>query len=181
MTCIYIWSQIKIYMDKNIAVNILKEAILLERRGKAFYSNAAATTKSDAAREIFTMMSEEEDEHIKYLSNQFAHFVKTDEFLAPEPPKYDDHEAIAMKVLSEDFKKQVDAASYEAAAIAAAMDFELRAVKVYSDRALASTDPKEKELYRILADWEKGHHELLKRLNDELKEQVWNDNQFWPY
>jgi hypothetical protein len=33
----------------------------------------------------------------------------------------------------------------------------------------------------MLADWEKGHQELLKRLDDELKEDIWNDNGFWPY
>lgn len=168
-------------MDKNKAIHILKEAILLERRGKAFYSNAAASTKSEAAKKIFTLMAEEEDEHIKYLSTQFAHFMKTEEFLKPEAPAHNDAEDVAMKVLTEEFKKQVNAASYEAAAIAAAMDFELRAVKVYSDRAAETDNPKEQELYQILADWEKGHHELLQNLNDELKEEVWFDNQFWPF
>lgn len=168
-------------MDKNKATHILKEAILLERRGKAFYTNAAASTKHDAARKIFTLMAEEEDEHIKYLSTQFAHFAKTEEFLIPAAPVPNDAEMVTMKVLTEEFKKQVNAASYEAAAIAAAMDFELRAVKVYSDRAAETDDYKEKELYQILADWEKGHHELLENLNNELKEKIWNDNQFWPF
>lgn len=168
-------------MDKNRAINILKEAILLERRGKAFYAQAATSTQSEAARKIFTMMSEEEDEHIRYLTTQFQHFMQHEEFIKPEPHLHDAHEEIALKVLSEDFKKQVNAASFEAAAISAAMDFELRAVKVYSDRAIETDDPKEKELYQILADWEKGHHEILKRLNDELKESIWNDNRFWPF
>lgn len=168
-------------MDKNKAINILKEAILLERRGKAFYAQAASTTQSEAARKIFTMMSEEEDEHIRYLTTQFQHFMQYEEFVKPEPPAHDSNEEVAMKVLSEEFKKQVNAASYEAAAIAAAMDFEMRAVKVYSDRAAETDDPMEKELYVILADWEKGHHEILKRLNDELKESIWHDNQFWPF
>ncbi len=168
-------------MDKNKATHILKEAILLEKRGKAFYTNAAASTQHDAARKIFTLMAEEEDEHIKYLSTQFAHYAKTEEFLMPVAPSPNDTEMVTMKVLTEEFKKQVDAASYEAAAIAAAMDFELRAVKVYSDRAAETDNPKEKELYQILADWEKGHHELLENLNNELKEKIWNDNQFWPF
>jgi rubrerythrin len=168
-------------MDKNKAIEILKQAILLERRGKAFYAQAAEATKSQAAKQIFTMMSEEEDEHIKFLSTQYAHYIKHEEFLAPATHTHDPNEEVALKVLTEEFKKQVNAASYEAAAIAAAMDFEMRAVKVYADRAAESTDPKEKELYAMLADWEKGHQELLKRLDDELKEDIWNDNGFWPY
>jgi hypothetical protein len=36
----------------------------------------------------------------------------------------------------------------------------------------------EKEVYQMLAAWEKGHHSLLYQLNEELKEQIWNDNNF---
>jgi hypothetical protein len=39
----------------------------------------------------------------------------------------------------------------------------------------------EKEAYQMLADWESGHHRLLHRLNEDLKEQIWNDNSFWPF
>lgn len=125
-------------------------------------------------------MAEEEDEHIKFLSRQFAHFMKTNTFLKnekTETPKED----IVMQILSEDIKKQISAASFEAAAISAAMDFETRAVKIYSERAQAATDPNEKELYQMLADWEKGHHALLHKLNEELKEEIWFDNNFWPF
>lgn len=168
-------------MQNQKALEILKEAILLERRGKAFYLQASQNTKSEAAAEIFRMMAEEEDEHIKYLSVQFANYAKTSEFVKPDTSVNDEHDAVAMQVLTEKFKSQVDAASYEAAAIAAALDFEMRAVKVYSDRAKESTDIHEKQLYLVLADWEKGHHEMLKQLNEDIKESIWDDNGFWPY
>jgi rubrerythrin len=87
----------------------------------------------------------------------------------------------AMQVLSEEIKKQISAAGFEAAAISAAMDFETRAVQVYSDRAQAATDPNEKAMYQMLADWEKGHHYWLHKINEDLKEQVWYDNNFWPF
>ncbi len=167
-------------MENKTAIDILKEAILLERRGKAFYSNVAEKSDSEAAKKIFTMMAEEEDEHIKFLSRQFAHYVKTNEFLKTEHHE-EANDEIAMKVLSDDIKKQITAASFEAAAISAAMDFETRAVKVYSDRAESATDVNEKALYKMLADWETGHQHILHKLNEELKEDIWNDNNFWPF
>ncbi len=97
------------------AEDILKTAILLERRGKAFYATAARQTES------------------------------------------------------------------EAAAISAAIDFENRAIKVYQGRADETTDPNEKAMYQMLADWERTHHHLLHKLNEDLKEQVWHDNNFWPF
>jgi rubrerythrin len=162
------------------AVDILKEAILLERRGKAFYTTCANQTKSEAARKIFQMMADEEDEHIEFLSKQFAHYEKNKKFMKNETTEHPDEDAV-MEILSEEIMKEISAASFEAAAISAAMDFETRAVKVYSDRAEQADDPNEKEMYQMLADWEKGHHFWLHKINEELKEQIWYDNNFWPF
>ncbi|MCF8379122.1 MAG: ferritin family protein [Bacteroidales bacterium] len=161
--------------------DILKEAILLEKRGKAFYSNVAEQSRSAAAKKIFNMMAEEEDEHIKFLAKQFKAYAKDQKFVKPDEYQEDPNEETVLKILSEDIKKEITAASFEAAAISAAMDFETRAVKIYSDRAKEATDPMEKETYHMLAEWESGHHRLLHRLNEDLKEQVWNDNSFWPF
>jgi len=163
------------------ATDILKEAILLERRGKAFYSNVAEKSDSESAKKIFQMMAEEEDEHIKFLSEQFKHYEKTKEFLSPQGYEEPSEDEVALKVLTENMKKEINAASFEAAAISAAIDFETRAVKIYSDRAEEAIDPNEKELYRMLAEWEMGHQKMLHELNEELKQDIWNDNNFWPF
>ncbi len=165
----------------NTAIDILKEAILLERRGKAFYSSVAEKSDSASAKKIFEMMAEEEDEHIKFLSKQFVNYEKTSKFIKPEGHTEDPEEEVAMRVLTDAMKKEINAASFEAAAISAAMDFETRAVKVYSNRALEATDPNEKDLYQMLADWEKTHQHFLHELNEELKAAIWDDNNFWPF
>lgn len=162
------------------AIDILKEAILLERRGKAFYTTAAKQTESEAARKIFEMMAAEEDEHINFLSKQFAYYEKNKVFMQIDEAA-DTDESTVMAILSEEIKTQVHAASYEAAAISAAIDFETRAVQIYSDRAVAATDKNEKDMYQMLADWEKGHHFWLHKIDEDLKEKVWYDNNFWPF
>lgn len=165
----------------NTAINILKEAILLERRGKAFYSSVAEKTDNESARKIFEMMADEEEEHIQFLSKQFVNYEKTQKFLKPAGHIESPEGEIAMRVLTNSMKKEINAASFEAAAISAAMDFETRAVKVYSDRAAEATDPNEKALYEMLADWEKSHQHFLHEINEELKADIWNDNSFWPF
>jgi rubrerythrin len=94
------------------------------------------------------------------------------------PPAEDE---AAVEILTEQIKKEISAASFEAAAISAAIDFENRAIEIYSKRAEEATDLNEKALYQMLADWEKTHHHLLHKLNEDLKEQIWNDNNFWPF
>lgn len=163
------------------AEDILKEAILLEMKGKAFYTNVAENSDSPAAKEIFEMMAKEEDEHIAFLSKQFQNYKKTQKFIKPEA--YQDHseEEVALKVLTEQLKKETNAASFEAAAISSAIDFETRAVKIYSERAEEAIDPLEKELYSMLADWESGHQKALHEMDEVLKEEIWNDNKFWAF
>jgi len=163
------------------ATDILKEAILLERRGKAFYSNVAEKSDSKSAQKIFQMMADEEDEHIKFLSEQFKNYETKKEFKSIEGFVEPAEDEAAMKVLTEQMKKEISAASFEAAAITAAMDFEARAVKLYSERAKEAIDPNEKALYEMLYKWEMGHEKMLHEINNDLKEEIWNDNNFWPF
>jgi rubrerythrin len=168
-------------METKSSTDILKEAILLEKRGKAFYSNIAGQTKSEAVRKVFTMMADEEDQHIAFLSRQFSHYDKHKTFAENPSHVEDPSEEIAMEVLSAAMKKQISAASFEAAAIGAAIDFETRAVNLYAGRAETATDTNEKETYLMLAEWERGHHKWLLKMDKELREQVWYDNNFWPF
>ncbi len=162
------------------AEDILKTAILLEMRGKAFYSAAARGTENESVRKVFNRMADEEDEHIAFLSRQFAEYEKSGRFAPNATPKRAD-DAEASMILSEKIKKEISAASFEAAAISAAIDFENRAVEIYQKRANEATDPNEKELYQMLADWEQTHFHMLHQLDEDLKEQVWFDNNFWPF
>lgn len=163
------------------ATDILKEAILLERRGQAFYSSVAEKTDSPAAKEIFIHMAEEEREHIKFLTDQFQHYDKHKTFISPDNYEEPEEDEVAMRVLSEQMKKEISAASFEAAAISAAIDFEDRAVKIYGERAETAVDPVEKAVYKMLKEWEMGHQKMLHDLNEDLKADIWNDNSFWPF
>jgi rubrerythrin len=168
-------------METKSTTDILKEAILLEQRGRAFYLNIANQTKSDAVRRIFTMIAEEEEQHIRFLSDQYRHYQQHSFFMDVALQAVTAPDEMATQILSEEMKSQISAASFEAAAISASMDFEAKAVELYSSRAESATDPNEKELYRMLAEWERGHHKWLMRIDKDLREQVWYDNNFWPF
>lgn len=166
-------------MENNV-IDILKQAILLEKRGFAFYSAVAEQTKDPDIRHIFQVMADEETLHIKFLSDQFAHYDKAKSFVRQDLPD-STGDSIANLVLSGDMKKKISAAGYEAAAISAAIDMEKRAIEIYSKQAENTTDPNEKELFEWLAKWEQTHLGILNKLDNELKEKVWYDNQFWPF
>lgn len=167
-------------MEKNTPLDILKTAILLEKRGKAFYETVAVKTDDEDVKKIFSIMAQEEQLHIEFLSQHYKNFEKSGSFSKVEmTPKAD--EKIADMVLSKEISKRISSAGFEAAAISAAIDMENKAIEVYSQRAKESTDQVEKELFDFLANWEKSHHKILHELNEELKEKIWYDNQFWPF
>ncbi|UCF98631.1 MAG: ferritin family protein [Spirochaetaceae bacterium] len=166
-------------MSETKEIEVLKTALLLEKRGRAFYQRVAQDTESQAVRSLFALLAEEEGKHVEYLSKQFASFSATGQFLEQEPTE-DAHSAV-QDILSSEIRRQISAASYEAAAISAAIEMENRAVAVYTGRAEASAEPREKSLYIWLAQWEKGHLRFLAEINDELLEEVWYQSSFWPF
>ena len=71
-------------MTENSALDILKNAILLEKRGKAFYRTAAGQATHADVKEFFETMAREEVEHVKILSDQFKALKETGKFSAPD-------------------------------------------------------------------------------------------------
>jgi rubrerythrin len=167
-------------MNADRAVTILKNAILLEKKGHAFYSNVAQQASDESVRNFFAMMADEETRHIEILSEQFKSFQNDGSF---KPGDYDETFGgeVDMKVITADFKKAVSAADYEAAAISAAMNMEENAVRLYSDRAAEASDENEKTMYEWLAKWERKHMRFLAEIDRELTQDIWHDNSFWPF
>ena len=167
-------------MNEDGALKILKDAILLERRGQAFYQTVADGCAQPAVKEFFEKMATEEKSHVAVLSEQFRSY-KADSKFTRLPNEVTGGNETAMQVLSDQVRDRIAAADFEAAAISAAMLMEERAIKLYSERAAASTDENEKAIYEWLSEWEQGHLRLLSRMDQDLKEEIWNDNNFWPF
>jgi rubrerythrin len=167
-------------MSEDRTVEILKNAILLEKRGKAFYHKVAEQASGKAVKAFFEMMADEEVKHVKILGDQYKAYQEIQQF---KPGDYSEKqgERMASKVITAEFKNEISAADYEAAAISAAMSMEKNAIKLYADRAVEADDPNEKALYKWLAEWETQHLHFLSEIDKELREQIWHDNSFWPF
>lgn len=168
-------------MESNKVTDILKQAIIMENRGKSLYAKVAEQTQSEDVRKIFDIMAKEEQLHIDFLSKQYVNYQKTGKFDKLSLEKSEGEDAIANMILSDKVKKDISGAGFEAAAISAAIDMETKSIEVYASRSRETTDANEKELFDWLANWEKGHHKMLIELNRELTEKVWQDNNFWPF
>lgn len=167
-------------MTSDKTIDILKQAILLEKRGKAFYLNAMENSKDPDVQRIFQIMADEEEEHVRFLAQQYRKYQSEGKF-DPNVMAENDGTTVADEVLSKNIKDRISAASFEAAAIASAIDMENRAIEAYSERAKSAESADERNFYEWLAEWERGHHKILYQLDQELKEKIWHDNNFWPF
>jgi len=166
-------------MPDTNTMDILKSAILLEKKGRAFYGQVAEQTSHTAVKRFFELMADEEAEHIRILTEQFKAYQDTAHFtpLASSESSAD----IAGKVLTSDLVNAIAAADYEAAAISAAIAMEKNAVRLYADRAAGTSDPEEKALYDWLSRWEQSHLHFLADIDREITERIWHDNHFWSF
>ena len=167
-------------MEDAKTIEILKQAILLEKRGRAFYLNAMENSTDSDVKGIFKIMADEEEDHVKFLSQQFKAYQNDGKF-DPSIVVENEGVTVADEVLTKNIKDKISAASFEAAAIASAIDMENRAIAAYSERAKNAENEDERKFYQWLADWERGHHKILYQLDEELKEKIWFDNNFWPF
>lgn len=167
-------------MNSENALEILKKAILLEKRGNVFYRQAADGAGDEGVRHFFEAMALEEKKHIDVLSDQYKNYLVRQRF-DPASLKRDENVDLTEGVLTKDLQQRISAAGFEAAAISAAMALEERAIKLYAGRAAAGSGPAEKALYEWLADWERAHLKMLTAIDRQLTESIWFDNEFWPF
>ena len=159
-------------------LDIVKNAILLEHKGKALYDSVVMTTEVAAVKDLFGWLAKEEVEHIAFLEGQFRRLSRGEELSATGIEG--NHTQAVDSVLTLEIVQGVSGAGYEAAVISAALEFEKRAVAYYSKQAEEAETGAEKEVFGWLSKWEVTHMEMLAKVDDELKQDIWYDNQFWP-
>jgi rubrerythrin len=169
-------------MPTSTTLEILKQAILLESRSRAFYAHVAQQASHPEVARFFNLMAAEEEQHIGILSRHFKSFEK-DRRLAPMdyPAAGGPAADVAGQVLTAALAEAVAAAGFEAAAIGAAIALEQKAVDLYAQRSAAAGDMEEKALYHWLSRWERTHLDFLATLDRELTQKIWHDQQFWPF
>lgn len=166
-------------MAESTVQDILKKAIVLEQQGQNFYRSVASHTDSEAVRNIFEIMAREEKKHEQALVDQYKRYEESGNF------KFEgilgSQEEFSSKVINEDVRSQIQAASYEAASISAAIQMEQKTIDLYESRAKETGDPEEKKLFSELAQWEHSHANYLNDIYNDLLESVWYDQNFWPF
>lgn len=162
---------------KNEELAIIKQAILNEIEGYEFYKMASANADLKEVKETLLTLANEEKKHVEWLEDLFHKIqddkldsIKLAELANPPSPGI--------------FKwEKVDRSHVGVAVSSFAIGMQMeKASVIYYEEAMEKTKIKEaKELYRILASWEKNHLEMFSKEYDVLAEDWWNNQGFQPF
>jgi rubrerythrin len=133
----------------------LRMAIRTEKDSMDFYKKAAAVTRNERAKKVFTLLAEEEVEHLKSF---FEHY-KGDEFgdlrsFAGSPPDTSSLTYLALK-------KAVDRDTHEQKALEIALQEEKSCIERYTQFARDIVDPVVRVIFERVIRETRKHSELI--------------------
>ncbi len=162
----------------NSVQDVLKRAILLEMNGKEFFAMAAKIATSKVAKELFEHMVKEEEHHLHILQLTFKRHLDEGKVILPSEEEI--QFGFQDPIIDKSFLVELRNSSFDSSAISIALTLEEKAFKFYQKEEQAATDPDIKKLFTWLTDWEIDHHRKLMELDEDFRQEVWNDSNFWP-
>ena len=159
-------------------LDILKKAIIMEIAGLQFFLTAAEKTNSKKAREMFRQLAEDEVEHKNLLEKILKQVAAGENNI--EIPSPEKHVQIDHPIIGQELRESLKSTWFDTSALNIGVMLEQRAVNFYTEESKKTNDPELKKLFAWLIEWEQGHLDALLKIEDDLKEQFWFDQGFWP-
>lgn len=159
----------------------LSKAIQMERDGSNFYVMAASHTDDPRGREVFETLSKEELSHEEFLKKKMKSIMETGKVDETVKITRGDRITELSPIFSKEIRDRINEAHYEMTALSIGIQLELNSINFYKKEAESVSDPVLKDLYKELADWESEHYHALLSEEEELKEDYWESNNFYPF
>ncbi len=166
-------------MSKESVLQAIKDALMVEIKGKELYSHAVTQTQDPSARLLFEMLAKDEEAHVSILQKQYDSLMKRGcldlEGLHPAEVDHGSHH-----IVDDQFKRSLKGGTFEMAIIGIGCDLENRAIAYYKEKAAETDDPDLKKLFTWLVEWEDGHLSQLLELEQQYQDSYWSDQGFSP-
>ena len=138
-------------------------AIKGEMEGRELYKAAAEKTDDKKAKQVFKMLSDEEQSHLDTLVKLANEYQEGKDVSIPDLPKPTSFEDAESPIFTREFKDKVTDKHFEMATLSIGIKLELESEKFYKEMAQSADQPKLTEFFNYLADWEKGHYDYLQQ------------------
>ncbi len=161
------------------SLNAVRIAIETEIRGYEFFRAAADRCTDAAGKEMFLSLAREEVEHRKLLEKEFKNLLEQGRFLPHEEVMTqipEEHTAIPVEAFRESLKKS----HFEMSAISIGVVLEQNAIAHFKQMAEEIDDVEAQKTFAWLAEWERGHLDQLRELDNMMRDAYWADQGFSP-
>lgn len=160
-------------------IQAVKDALMVEIKGQQLYSHAAETAKDPEVKEMFQMLANDEENHVKMLQAQFKPIMEEGRIvLEGFHPAELDHGS--QSIIPDSFKKKIKGGEFEMAVIGIGCQLEVQAIAHYKSKAKNIEDPDLKQLFSWLSDWEEDHLNQLRELETMYQDAYWAEQGFSP-
>lgn len=166
---------------KDIILQGIKDAMMAERTGITFYTNAAVTTTDPKGKEVFQLLAQEEEQHFQYLQKTYGQLLAGGDIDFKLPPADTSVLRGNAPIFSDALKNRLNQAHFEMSALSVGLQLEQNAIKHYQSLADAADQPNIKEFFLQLVQWEKNHAEGFINQMNSLKEDYWSQANFAPF
>jgi len=170
-------------------LDVIRQAILNEVEGIAFYDLAAERTSNPEVKEALTYLKDQEVDHEKWLKNLFERLLKKKHFELEFLPWLEaEHKTQCEREkrgkspelfakAKEQFQngKFFQTATMDLTVFKIGALMEQAAIDFYSQAGEKASAPEAKALYKQLVNWEKEHLNTLNEIHDTLS-QDWLQN-----
>jgi Fur family ferric uptake transcriptional regulator len=150
-------------LERTFVRDALELTLAIERRGYAFYTNAARKAKGNAGRLMFQRLAAEETEHVKRLQSAYRSLILASPWLKREPARL----PVSRKIVEEIFPRQellkleVQDQTTDLDALNIAIDLERRSHLFFRNFASGISDPGGKRVFLEFAEDEQSHLQAL--------------------
>jgi len=155
----------------NQLVEIIKESIKLELRGKGFYERAAEVTEDERGKKMFARLAMEEDGHLEVIEEIFTSMASGEQWrkIADKTMRMQGPAPVVDQLEAAVAKRDADNKNANGtAALKIAMEMERNAIRFFEDLVKQAKTPKARELAQSLADEERYHYDLLQYQYDNV-------------
>jgi len=158
-------------MEESQRLNALEVALNNETNEREFYLNHAKRTRNPVGKAMFNQIADDELEHYQRLKELHEKWKKNEAW--PETVPLTVKQTNVKTILQSVVKKSGEMPETDRddlAAIEVATRFEAKGVELYTGLSDASTDPREKSFFKLLAGIEREHYLSLKDTEEFIKD-----------
>jgi rubrerythrin len=148
----------------------LRQGMVNEIRGRAFYLEAAKRSKHAAGAKMFESLARDEEMHLKVLQQQYQAITQKGKWLTMDDARTAAAPAPELNLFPQGVEKQLPADADDLKALELAMGFEKRGYDLYKSASEVSTDLTAKAMYEFLVQEEGRHYELIQNSLEYLRD-----------